>query len=189
MKSCSRGDVRHTDSTQRSAIQLTRWDLRKMETDRGSVSPSFRCVHAPGLLHTGLASRRFNNGPERCRGFVSVVVAADPYRTSAGLEGQQAQNSFGPEPRASKRHDLLRGEQASIRDRATLWGRSVETARNAAVSNIDRLPGQQKIIRPKHRWTHQRFNSLSVLTPETAHPSTHPRSLIGTHIHPRTECK
>jgi hypothetical protein len=150
MKSCSRGDVRHTDSTQRNAIPLTRWDLRKMETDRGSVSPSFRCVHAPGLLHTGLASRRFNNGPERCRGFVSVVVAADPYRTSAGLEGQQAQNSFGPEPRASKRHDLLRGEQAFDPRSATLFGRrSVETAWNAADSNIDRLPGQQKIRYPK----------------------------------------
>jgi len=45
-------------------------------------------------------------------------------------------------------------------------------------------PASKRSGIPKHRSAHQRFNSLSALTPETAHPFTHPRSLIRhPHLH------
>ena len=111
-----------TAHTHRYSIDLS--EFRKMKTDRGSVSPSFRCIDAPGLRHTGLASRRFNNGPERCRGFVSVVVAADPYRAP-----RRARGTASARIRSGLNRERANGmtsctvSRHSIRDRATLWAK------------------------------------------------------------------
>jgi hypothetical protein len=101
----------------------------------------------------------------------------------AGKSLQAHENNGGRD--RTRTCDLLRVKQAfDPKSRNAGGRRSVETAVECGSdSNIDRLPGQQKIRCPERPWAHQRFNSLSTLTPETAHPFTHPHSLIR-HPHP-----
>jgi hypothetical protein len=178
--------VRHTNSTQGNAIQLTYWRFRRMTPDRGSVSPSFRCVHAPGLRHTGLASRRFNNGPERCRGFVSVVVAADPYRAprrARGTASARIRSGLNRE-RANGMTSCGVSKAFDPRSRNALSEGRSRPRGMRLIRTLTGCPASKRSGIPKHRSAHQRFNSLSALTPETAHPFTHPRSLIRhPHLH------
>jgi hypothetical protein len=73
---------------QRYSIDLL--GFREMQADRDSVSPAFAAPQgAPDCCRKGrrqVGGRRSNNGPERCRGFASVVVAANPYRARAAPE-------------------------------------------------------------------------------------------------------
>jgi hypothetical protein len=123
-------------------------------------------------------------------GFVSVVVAADPYRARAGPEDSKRGNSFGPEPRASKRHDLLHCEQAfDPRSRNAVGeGRS----RPRGMRLIRTLTGcpasKDQVSQSTGRRAKDSIAYRHSLQKQPIHSPTHVRSL-GTHIYTKTGCK
>jgi len=116
----------------------------------------------------------------KCRGCSGPLQSSAP-----GPRDSKRANSFGPEPRASKRHDLLHCEQAFDPRSRNAVGEGRSRPRGMRlIRTLTGCPASKRSGIPKHRSAHQRFNSLSALTPETAHPFTHPRSLIRhPHLH------